>query len=118
MSQVSSHGLQAKLKFGALSLFMLVLSACSAANSAADAFARDAAKSVVNEYVEDTFPGLRVAPITDCIIDNASSSEILTIARASALGTRDRQTLDLIADIAGRRGTVECIAQNSLRLFG
>jgi hypothetical protein len=121
-SQINQGHMQSSLRrFGfavGLGLSCLVLSACSAANSAADAFARDAAKSIVEEYVEDRFPGVRVAPVTDCIIDNASASEILTIARASALGTRDAATLNLVADIAGRPNTVQCIAENGLSLLG
>ncbi|RKF16008.1 succinate dehydrogenase [Roseovarius spongiae] len=96
---------------------LLAATGCTAANDAADAIARDRAKTVVNGVVQQRFPGVNAAPVTDCIIDAASAGEILSIARASVSGVTDETARDVIA-IAQRPEAVECIARNSLALMG
>ena len=93
------------------------LTACAAANDAADAVARDRAKTVVNGIVDDRFPGLNAAPITDCIIDAASAGEIISIASASVTGV-NQSTVDTVLEIAQRPEAVQCIAENSIKLLG
>ena len=88
-------------------LILLVLGACDAQQTA-----REQAKQVVNGVIEDRFPGTNVAPITDCIIDNASGGEILELAGAAVTGVQT-ETIVLIFEIAGRQDTVACFA-NSL----
>ncbi|MEO1139773.1 MAG: succinate dehydrogenase [Pseudomonadota bacterium] len=97
--------------------FVAALSACSAANNAADAIARDRAKTVVNGVVENRFPGVNAAPVTDCVIDAASASEILSLARDSATGVT-QSTVELVVEIASRPESVQCIAENGLTLLG
>ncbi len=80
---------------------------------AGDTLARDAAKGVVNSVVETRFPGVDAAPFTDCIIDNASSGEIIEIAEAALVGTT-QATTTLITEIAARPQTVRCALGNSL----
>ena len=82
---------------------------------AGDMLARDAAKSVVNSAVQTRFPGIDARPLTDCIIDNASSSEIIQIAESALVGT-SQATTNLIVDIAERPETVRCTVNNSLGL--
>ena len=84
---------------------------------AGDIIARDAAKGVVNNVVQTRFPGMNAAPYTDCIIDNATGSEIVTIAEAALVGTTPATT-NLVVDIAGRPDTVRCALNNSLGLGG
>lgn len=80
-----------------------------------DALARDAAKGVVNNVVSARFPGVNAAPYTDCIIDNASTAEIITLAEAAVLGATPRTT-NLVVEIAGRPDTIRCIGNNALGL--
>jgi len=94
-----------------------VLSGCNVANDAADRLARNQAKAVVNGVVEQRFPGVNAAPVTDCIIDAASAREILTIAGASVSGVT-QSTVEQVLDIAQRPEAVQCIAGNSMTLFG
>jgi hypothetical protein len=98
-------------------LGLAALTACTAANDAADAVARSQAKNVVNTYVADRYPGLNAAPITDCIIDAASAREILQISSAAITGL-DAGTAEQIGQIARRPEALQCIAQNSLTLIG
>lgn len=84
---------------------------------AGDTLARDAAKGVVNTTVQSRLPGVDARPYTDCIIDNASSGEILQIAEAALVGT-SQATTNLIVGIAQRPGTVRCALNNSLGVTG
>ena len=93
------------------------LTGCAAANDAADAVARDRAKSVVNGVVADRFPGVNAAPITDCIIDAASAGEIISIASASVTGVNE-STVNTVLEIAQRPEAVTCITENSIKLLG
>lgn len=96
---------------------VITLSACDAAQEAVTKSTRDTAKTVVNGVVENKFPGVNAAPITDCIIDNASVSEILTLAKASVVGVQ-QDTVDTVVGISQRPETAACIAKNSLKLLG
>lgn len=89
---------------------------CTEVNDAANTIARDQAKGVVNGVVADKFPGVNVAPVTDCIIDAASAGEILQIAGAAATGAT-QSTVDQVVAIAQRPDAVNCIAQNSISLL-
>ncbi len=94
----------------------LLLGACVQANDAADTVARNTAKSVVNGVVAQKFPGVNAAPITDCVIDNASRFEIFEIAKAGATGVTPA-TIETVTGIASRPETVQCISKNGLGLF-
>ncbi len=78
-----------------------------------DMLARDAAKGVVNNAVQARFPGVDARPLTDCIIDNASSAEIVQIAQGAVVGA-NKTTTNLIVQIAQRPDTVRCTVNNSL----
>lgn len=104
-------------KVAASAILLALLTACTAANDAADAVARDRAKAVVNGVVQDKFPGLKAAPITDCIIDAASAGEIISIASASVTGITE-STAETVLEIARRPEAVTCIAENSIKLLG
>jgi hypothetical protein len=93
-----------------------ILAAALAALAACDTglgteISRNAAKSVVNDVIEDKAPGVNAEPVTDCIIDNASGSEIVDIAGAAVTGVTD-QTVALVLEIATRSGTIECLIEN------
>lgn len=97
---------------------LILVAACSlAACAAGETAVRDQAKSVVNGVVAQKMPGVNVAPVTDCVIDNATMGETLTIAKATQLGVTD-STVDAVMSIARRPATVQCVANNGLRLFG
>jgi len=93
-----------------------VVSACSIAEDIAQTTVRNETKGIVNAQVAESFPGLNAAPITDCIIDNASTSEILTIGQAAITGVTPATT-QLILTIAQRPDTLSCIAENGTGLF-
>ncbi|WGH80072.1 hypothetical protein [Jannaschia ovalis] len=93
---------------------LIALALLAGCNSAVGTeLSRSAAKSVVNPIVAERFPGVPLEPATDCIIDNATGSEIATLAASAA--TRDDATASrLVLDIAGRPETIRCIAAEGL----
>lgn len=92
------------------------VSGCQVANDRADVVARQAAKGVVKGVVAQKFPGVNAAPITDCVIDNASRFEIFEIAKAGATGVTPA-TIETVTTISTRPETVQCISKNGLGLF-
>lgn len=100
-----------------ITLSTALISGCTAANDAADKIARDRAKTVVNSVVTDRFPGVNPAPVTDCVIDAASASEIVSIASASITGVQ-QSTIEKVVEIAARPEAIKCIANNGLTLLG
>ena len=88
-----------------------LLTACNGA--VGTEVSRAAAKSVVNPIVAERFPGVPLEPATDCIIDNATGEEIVTLAAAAA--TRDDAAASrLVLDIAQRPETIRCITSEGL----
>jgi predicted ThiF/HesA family dinucleotide-utilizing enzyme len=105
------------LRLAALLVPIAFLAGCDAVNETADNIARDRAKSVVNGVVTQKYPGVNAAPVTDCIIDAASAGEVLNIAGASVTGVT-ASTVEQVLEIAQRRDSVTCIAENGIALWG
>jgi hypothetical protein len=100
----------------ALFAMLMMLAGCMQdLGPAGDILTRDVAKGVVNSAVKARFPGVDARPLTDCIIDNASSGEIVQIAEGALVGT-NQATTNLIVKIAERPETVRCTVNNSLGL--
>lgn len=89
------------------------LSGCLDGATSVDDVARSGAKTVVNGIVASRYPGVDASVATDCIIDNASASEIVSIGQAALVGTTDATT-SLVLEIAQRPDTVSCIAGDTL----
>lgn len=79
----------------------------------ADQIARQEAKDVVNPILAQRFPGVPVEPYSDCVIDAASSTEILQLAAASVTGP-DAEDTSLVIEIATRPRTIECATREAL----
>jgi len=75
------------------------------ATPAPDAAARSSARIVINREMARRLPGANVAPYTDCVVQNASASELASIAAAGEAGAGDA-----VAAIVGRPATSQCIA--------
>ena len=89
--------------------FVIALAACD--TPLGTEIARDQAKGVVNDVVEERFPGVDATPVTDCVIDNASGSEIVQIAGAAVTGVTN-STVELVLKIASRPDTIQCFVEN------
>jgi len=90
---------------------VLALTACTAQTQ--DELTRDAAKRAVRPVIAQRFPGIPLEPATDCIIDNASSRELLSLA-ADAVTGPTANTVEIVGDIASRPETIRCLAEEGL----
>lgn len=73
-----------------------------------DNVARTAARTAVNQEMARRLPGANVAPYTDCVINNASATELAEIGRLASSGGNAGNA---VAGIVGRPATSECIAR-------
>ena len=94
--------------------FALLLAACTPAQQ--DDLTRDAAKRAVRPVLAERFPGIPLEPATDCIIDNATSRELLSLA-ADAVTGPTANTVEIVGDIASRPETIRCLAEEGLPIL-
>ena len=92
-------------------LVLLLLAGCNSA--VGTELTRETARAVVTPIVQARFPGVPVAPATDCIIDNASGEELVTLATSAA--TRDdRAAVQVVGQVAQRPETLRCLGRDAL----
>ena len=97
--------------FGLLLSAGLMLTACGGlVQDTADELARAQARSAIDAEMDHLFPGVDVSPLTDCVIDNASAQEIVTIAGGVALGDGGLAS-ETIGVILRRPETAACAAE-------
>ena len=92
-------------------LASIALTACTAAQQ--DDLARDAAKRQVRPILAERLPGIPLEPATDCVIDNASAQEILSLAADSVTGPT-ASTVEIVTRIISRPETIQCLATEGL----
>ncbi|WP_095587265.1 succinate dehydrogenase [Actibacterium ureilyticum] len=105
------------MRLAALCLGALVLAGCDVANGVAEQTSRDLAKQTVNSVVKQRFPGANVAPYTDCIIDNATTQEILSLAGEAVTGKPSQKAVETVVTIAGRPEATQCLTRAALGAF-
>ena len=91
----------------------VLLSGCLAPEAAVEQTARSAAKGVINTVMAQKLPGVNTAPYVDCIVDQASTEDLITIAKAAVTGI-DNSTVSIVTTIASQPETISCMAQNEL----
>jgi hypothetical protein len=99
------------LAFSAVAV--LAIAGCDAAQPLIDDTARKAAKGVITPIVAKKIPFANTEIVTDCIIDNATGSEILDLAKAAVVGVTDT-TAETVVKIASKPETAKCIANGTL----
>ncbi len=85
----------------------LALSACATVEEITGPTSKAAARSVVAPIVEEEVPGEIGAALTECILDNASTEELIQISAANA-GAPGAEIVLLVSDILAREETVAC----------
>lgn len=99
---------------------VLAFAACDS-GGLADQIARESARQSVRSVLSARLPGVPVEAATDCVIDNASASEIIQLAggaaRASATQTVTPETTRLVMEIVTRPETIRCLATDGLAPF-
>lgn len=92
----------------------LALAACD--TPLGDDIARKQAKKAVNPVLAERFPGVPLEPATNCVIDNASASELFQLARAGTT-TVSQTDVELIVQIATRPESIQCLLKDGLTPF-
>ncbi|MEL6798778.1 MAG: hypothetical protein AAFO80_02770 [Pseudomonadota bacterium] len=89
----------------------LAVSACS--TPIGTEVARASARTVVNDVVEQRFPGVPITPVTDCVINNATGDEIVSIAGDAIRQQPSPETIELVISIASRPDTIRCFVEDA-----
>ncbi len=89
-----------------------LLTAC--VENPADYIAREAAKDAVRPVLQRRLPGVAVEPAVNCVIDNASAGEIISLAEDGVTGTPDAGTVQTVSTILRRQGTIDCLIREGL----
>lgn len=97
-----------------LLMMPVLLAACD--TPLADEIARDQARKAVNPVLAERFPGVPLEPASNCVINNASASEIFQLAKAGAT-TVSQTDVELIVQIATRRETIQCLLEDGIAPF-
>lgn len=93
--------------------FVLVLALAACTPAMQDDLTRDAARTAVRPVLERNFPGVPLDVATDCIIDNATSRELLSLA-ADAVTGPTANTAEIVSDVLSRPATLQCLATEGL----
>ena len=96
-----------------LCLGMLLSGCVGGFQDVADQIAREQARTYVNQEVERRFPGVDASVVTDCVINNASAQEIVTIAGGIALGNTEAAS-NTVSTVLQRPATIQCTASGAL----
>jgi hypothetical protein len=92
-------------------VLLLALAACTPA--ARDDFTRAAARNAIRPVVAERLPGVNAEPAIDCVLDNASTDELLALASDSLTGPT-ATTVENVTAIASRPQTLNCLAADGL----
>lgn len=97
----------------------LVLSGCVAGEAVMQETTRSLARSAVNSAAARYVPGVNVAPYTDCVINNATTSELIQLAQAAGSGATGGAAQDVAASawpivrtVASRPEATQCLLQS------
>ncbi|MEQ6250118.1 hypothetical protein ABMC89_14585 [Sulfitobacter sp. HNIBRBA3233] len=94
---------------------LLVLTACTEMQTAADSAGRRAATSAVTEIIAINFPQVPkplIQPFVGCVIDNAAAVEVRELAKASVVGVDDT-TVAVVRNVLSRPATQSCLRSNA-----
>lgn len=100
------------LRISVLCGALIALSGCVTDGIVQDT-SRQAAKSVVTPIIVDKFPGRNTEAYSNCVIDNATTNEIFSLAKAAVTGV-DQDTINTVTDIGFRVDTLKCFAKVEL----
>lgn len=108
---ITRIGINAFKGVGLAALCAATLAACTPADQ--DRLTRDAARAAITPVLVERFPGMPVQPAVDCIVDNANSRELLSLAADSLTGPT-ANTAELVTNIVSRPDTLNCLLANGL----
>lgn len=95
-------------------LLLLALPACVAGEAVMQETTRSLARSAVDTAAGRYLPGVPVKPYTDCVINNASTSELVTLAQAAGAGSAQdvaNRAWPTVRTVAQRPEATQCLVQ-------
>ena len=91
-------------------LLPLALSGCVAGEAVMQETTRSLARSAVDAAAARYVPGVDVSPYTDCVIDNASTDELLQLAKAAgAAQDVAARAWPVVRTVASRPEATQCL---------
>jgi len=94
-----------------MALALLTTGGCVA--STGEDLTRAAARSVISRTLVSNYPGLPVEPTLSCIIDNATTPELVSLASDSVTGPT-AATVQTVSTVATRAGTLQCLSRGGV----
>jgi len=91
---------------------VLALSACVAGEAVMQETTRSLARSAVDAAATRYVPGVDVSPYTDCVINNASTDELLQLAQAAGAGAAQdvaTRAWPVVRTVASRPEATQCL---------
>lgn len=73
-----------------------------------DAASRSIARTTINAEMQKRLPGMNTSAITDCVMNNATTAELIDIAQMTNAGASG--AADSVVAIVQRPATTSCIA--------
>lgn len=95
-------------------LLPLALSACVAGETVMQETTRSLARSAVDAAAARYVPGVNVTPYTDCVINNASTNELIQLAQAAGAGAAQdvaTRAWPVVRTVASRPEATQCFLQ-------
>lgn len=89
----------------------LALSGCVAGKAVMQKTTRSLARTAVDAAAGRYLPGVDVQPYSDCVIDNASTADLLDLATAASVGGQEiaARTWPVVRTVASRPETTQCL---------
>lgn len=90
----------------------LALSGCVAGEAVMQETTRSLARSAVDAAAARYVPGVDVSPYTDCVINNASTSELVQLAQAAGAGAAQdvaARAWPVVRTVASRPEATQCL---------
>ncbi len=88
----------------------LALSGCVAGGAVMQETSRSLARTAVANAANRYVPGVDVSPFTDCVINNADTSEIVTLAQAATAGAEGpARAWPVVRTIVSRPAATDCL---------
>lgn len=91
----------------------LALTGCDVALAVVDDAVRNQAEQTIVTVVEKQFPNVNAQPVASCVVDNATTSEILSVAGDGVTGI-DQGTITTVLDVLKRKETINCVVNNGI----
>ncbi|RYI33695.1 MAG: succinate dehydrogenase [Acetobacteraceae bacterium] len=95
-------------------LLVLALPGCMAGETVMQDASRSLARSAVDAAAGQYLPGVPVAPYSDCVINNASTDELLALAGAAGAGSAQEvanRAWPTVRTVAQRPEATQCLLQ-------